>query len=212
MPITCGSCSTSSPRTRDSASPARRIGRHRRSLRALQESGSRVGRMPALQARVLRGDWRILARSLRGVDFIAVLSAQAKGWTTTRFEQRACLHHRLWAPARHEHVLRRMFALGRKDYLLGSHPAFETVPLPVSDGPPAVRRRWRADGCRVSVGLGATDGHEHGAGTGQISAAGAAPEAQQRPVSSNEAMARARCTATPGAETVASSTNEPAQP
>jgi glycosyltransferase involved in cell wall biosynthesis len=60
-----------------------------------------------------------------GVDFIAVLSAQTKGWTTTRFEQRACVHHRAVGAGRHQQVLRRMFGLGRKDYLLGSHPAFE---------------------------------------------------------------------------------------
>jgi len=60
-----------------------------------------------------------------GVDFVAVLSAQAKGWTTRRFEQRACVHHRATGAGRDTQVLRRMFALGRRDYLLGSHPAFE---------------------------------------------------------------------------------------
>ena len=61
-----------------------------------------------------------------GVDFVAVLSAQEKGWTTTRFEQRACVHHRATGAGGDARVLRRMFALGSRDYLLGSHPTFET--------------------------------------------------------------------------------------
>ena len=60
-----------------------------------------------------------------GVDFIAVLSAQARGWATVRFEERACVHHRAVGTGRYEQLLHRMFALGRKDYLLGSHPIFE---------------------------------------------------------------------------------------
>lgn len=60
-----------------------------------------------------------------GIDFIAVLSAQAKGWKTRRFEEQSCMHHRPVGSGRHERLLRRMFALGRKDYLLGSHPVFE---------------------------------------------------------------------------------------
>jgi len=60
-----------------------------------------------------------------GVDFIAVLAAQAKGWRTQRFEDKTCFHHRNVGSGQHAGVLSRMLNLGKKDYLLGSHPGFE---------------------------------------------------------------------------------------
>jgi len=60
-----------------------------------------------------------------GVDFIAVLAAQSKGWKTQRFEERNCFHHRNVGTEQHAEVFSRLLNLGRKDYLLGSHPGFE---------------------------------------------------------------------------------------
>ena len=60
-----------------------------------------------------------------GIDLIALLSAQAKGWQTRRFDNRYCLHHRNVGSGQHAGVYRRLLNLGKKDYLLGSHPFFE---------------------------------------------------------------------------------------
>jgi poly-beta-1,6-N-acetyl-D-glucosamine synthase len=60
-----------------------------------------------------------------GVDLIALLSAQAKGWQTRRFDEMSCMHHRNVGSGDHSGVLGRLLNRGRKDYLLGSHPAFE---------------------------------------------------------------------------------------
>lgn len=60
-----------------------------------------------------------------GIDLIAVLSAQAKGWQTKRFDEKVCLHHRNVGSGQHEGICRRLLHRGEKDYLLGSHPAFE---------------------------------------------------------------------------------------
>ena len=60
-----------------------------------------------------------------GIDLIVVLAAQAKGWQTRRFDERFCVHHRNVGSELHSDVYRRLLNLGRKDYLLGSHPAFE---------------------------------------------------------------------------------------
>lgn len=60
-----------------------------------------------------------------GVDLIAVLSAQAKGWRTRRFEEKVCLHHRNVGSGDHSTVWQRLLDRGKKDYLLGSHPVFE---------------------------------------------------------------------------------------
>lgn len=60
-----------------------------------------------------------------GVDLIALLSAQAKGWQTKRFDEKVCLHHRNVGSGDHVGVYERLLNRGKKDYLLGSHPAFE---------------------------------------------------------------------------------------
>jgi len=65
------------------------------------------------------------AVSSGGIDLIAVLSARAKGWETRRFEDKVCLHHRHVGSGDHANIALRLLNRGRKDYLLGSHPAFE---------------------------------------------------------------------------------------
>ncbi|MGB7220856.1 MAG: glycosyltransferase family A protein [Vicinamibacterales bacterium] len=60
-----------------------------------------------------------------GIDFVAVLKAQAAGWQTRRFDEKSCLHHRSVGSGMHAHLYRRLLNHGRKDYLLGSHPVFE---------------------------------------------------------------------------------------
>ena len=60
-----------------------------------------------------------------GIDLIALLSAQAKGWQTRRFDEKTCFHHRNVGSGDHSGVCRSLLNRGKKDYLLGSHPAFE---------------------------------------------------------------------------------------
>jgi len=60
-----------------------------------------------------------------GIDLIALLSAQAKGWQTRRFDEKACFHYRNVGSGDHAGVVPRLLNRGKKDYLLGSHPAFE---------------------------------------------------------------------------------------
>ncbi|HEY3044207.1 MAG TPA: glycosyltransferase family 2 protein [Vicinamibacterales bacterium] len=60
-----------------------------------------------------------------GIDLIALLSAQARGWQTRRFDEKTCFHHRSVGSGQHASVCARLLNLGNKDYRLGSHPAFE---------------------------------------------------------------------------------------
>ncbi len=60
-----------------------------------------------------------------GIDLIALLSAQAKGWQTWRFDEKACFHHRNVGSGDHAGIFRRLWNRGKKDYLLGSHAGFE---------------------------------------------------------------------------------------
>ena len=71
------------------------------------------------------GGYRSVASG--GVDLIALLSAQAKGWQTWRFAEKICFHHKNVGSGEHAGVCRRLLNHGRKDYLLGSHPAFEIL-------------------------------------------------------------------------------------
>jgi poly-beta-1,6-N-acetyl-D-glucosamine synthase len=59
-----------------------------------------------------------------GVDLIAVLSARARGWETRTFVEKRFVHHRTQASALHSGLRERLYT-GRKDYLLGNHPAWE---------------------------------------------------------------------------------------
>jgi len=60
-----------------------------------------------------------------GIDVIAVFSAQAGGWQTRTFTEKMFLHHRKVGSAQTEGVFRRLLHHGGKDYILGSHPAWE---------------------------------------------------------------------------------------
>jgi len=60
-----------------------------------------------------------------GIDMVAVLAAQAAGWQTRTFAEKLCIHHRAVGSAHCTNLLERWLHTGRKDYLLGSHPAFE---------------------------------------------------------------------------------------
>jgi len=60
-----------------------------------------------------------------GIDLIALFQAQAKGWQTRRFDEKACLHHRNVGSGNHAGLCQRLLNQGTKDYLLGSHPVFE---------------------------------------------------------------------------------------
>jgi glycosyltransferase involved in cell wall biosynthesis len=60
-----------------------------------------------------------------GIDLIALLSAQAKGWQTRRFDEKVCFHYRNVGSGDHADMVPRLLNRGKKDYLLGSHPAFE---------------------------------------------------------------------------------------
>ena len=60
-----------------------------------------------------------------GIDLVALLSAQAKGWQTRRFDEKVCWHHRNVGSGDHVSVCLRLLNRGKKDYILGSHPTFE---------------------------------------------------------------------------------------
>jgi biofilm PGA synthesis N-glycosyltransferase PgaC len=60
-----------------------------------------------------------------GIDLIALLGAQARGWQTWRFDERSCFHHRNVGSENHSGIVRRLLNRGRKDYQLGGHPGFE---------------------------------------------------------------------------------------
>ena len=60
-----------------------------------------------------------------GIDLIALLGAQAKGWLTRRFDEKFCWHHRSVGSGDDQGIYQRLFNRGRKDYRLGSHPIFE---------------------------------------------------------------------------------------
>jgi glycosyltransferase involved in cell wall biosynthesis len=60
-----------------------------------------------------------------GIDVIAVFSAQAEGWQTRTFTEKIYLHHRQVASAQHTGFFQRQLQTGRKEYVLGNHPAWE---------------------------------------------------------------------------------------
>lgn len=61
-----------------------------------------------------------------GVDVIAVLSARANGWQTRTFTEKPYYHHRPMNGAQMKGLRERLHT-GHKDYLLGSHPAWEIL-------------------------------------------------------------------------------------
>lgn len=59
-----------------------------------------------------------------GIDWIAVTTARMKGWKTRTFVEMVCHHHRPMGTAS-TGKLRACFALGKQDYYLGGHPAWQ---------------------------------------------------------------------------------------
>jgi biofilm PGA synthesis N-glycosyltransferase PgaC len=62
-----------------------------------------------------------------GIDVVAVFSAQAHGWQTRTFVEKAFLHHRKVGSSQNTSVCGRLLHDGGKDYALGSHPAWEIL-------------------------------------------------------------------------------------
>lgn len=58
-----------------------------------------------------------------GIDLIAVTTARMKGWTTKTFTEKTCFHHRTTRNSIRKTLIAK-FKYGRKDYYLGSHPAW----------------------------------------------------------------------------------------
>jgi len=59
-----------------------------------------------------------------GIDVIAVLTAQMRGWETRTFPEKLYIHHREMGTAKAGSVMAK-FKDGHKDYTLGSHPLWE---------------------------------------------------------------------------------------
>ncbi len=59
-----------------------------------------------------------------GIDWVAVTTARMRGWQTRTFTERFCLHNRPIGTAQSSELMAR-FKVGRKDYCLGGHPAWE---------------------------------------------------------------------------------------
>jgi glycosyltransferase involved in cell wall biosynthesis len=59
-----------------------------------------------------------------GVDWIAVMTAQLKGWKTKSFAEKRFHHHRSMGTAE-KGALAALFAYGQKDYYLGGSPVWE---------------------------------------------------------------------------------------
>lgn len=61
-----------------------------------------------------------------GIDTAAVFHARSLGWQTRTFTEKTCLHHRKAGTAERT-GLSLALHMGRKDYLLGSHPLWEVL-------------------------------------------------------------------------------------
>ncbi|MDR3458976.1 MAG: glycosyltransferase family 2 protein [Verrucomicrobiae bacterium] len=59
-----------------------------------------------------------------GVDWIAVMTARLKGWTTRSFADKRYHHHRLMGTAERSPVAA-LFSYGQKDYYLGGSPVWQ---------------------------------------------------------------------------------------
>lgn len=59
-----------------------------------------------------------------GIDWVAVTTARMKGWKTTTFTEKTCLHHRKIGTGNYS-AITTWFSQGRKDYFLGNHPLWE---------------------------------------------------------------------------------------
>jgi len=59
-----------------------------------------------------------------GIDLVAVLVAQMKGWQTRTFPEKSCIHHRSMGTAKRSELMV-AFKGGKGDYMLGGHPVWE---------------------------------------------------------------------------------------
>ena len=76
-----------------------------------------------------------------GIDWVAVTTARMRGWTTRTFLERHCFHHRAMGTADRS-LWRARFRHGRKDYMVGGHPAWQILRGALPDEEPAADR-WR---------------------------------------------------------------------
>jgi glycosyltransferase involved in cell wall biosynthesis len=60
-----------------------------------------------------------------GIDWMAVTTARMIGWNTRSFREKSFLHHRPLGTAERG-VIAKSYAYGKKDYILGGHPLWET--------------------------------------------------------------------------------------
>jgi glycosyltransferase involved in cell wall biosynthesis len=60
-----------------------------------------------------------------GIDWMAVTTARMIGWNTRSFREKSFLHHRPLGTA-DRGVIASNFAYGKKDYILGGHPLWQT--------------------------------------------------------------------------------------
>jgi poly-beta-1,6-N-acetyl-D-glucosamine synthase len=65
-----------------------------------------------------------IPRKIGGVDLVAVTTARMKGWQTRTFLEKPYHHHRQMGTATASAWMT-SFKVGRADYILGSHPAWE---------------------------------------------------------------------------------------
>jgi len=65
-------------------------------------------------------------RKMGGIDLVAVLTARMKGWQTRTFPEKIFVHHRKMGTGMHGKMTL-LFKSGQVDYILGSHPIWETV-------------------------------------------------------------------------------------
>ncbi len=63
-------------------------------------------------------------RKIGGVDHVAVITARMRGWQTRSFLEKTYVHHRTMGTATQSKLLI-PFKVGRADYILGTHPAWE---------------------------------------------------------------------------------------
>lgn len=63
-------------------------------------------------------------RKIGGVDHVAVITARMKGWQTRSFLEKTYVHHRQMGTATQSKLII-PFKMGRADYILGTHPAWE---------------------------------------------------------------------------------------
>jgi len=67
-----------------------------------------------------------LPRKMGGIDLVAVLTARMKGWQTRTFPEKVFMHHRQMGTGMHSQLMV-AFKGGRGDYVLGTHPLWETI-------------------------------------------------------------------------------------